>query len=675
MNLTTLFNPKSIAVIGASADKNKLGYSLLVNVLANKKRKIYPINPTAKNILRLPCYPSVKVVKGAIDLALIAVPADIVSIVLKECGEKKIPNVVIITAGFKEAGDEGLKREQEIKSIAEKYKINIIGPNCLGIMNVQSKLNASFGGNLPSAGGLAFISQSGAVGTSTLDWAIKEKIGFSKFISLGNEAGLTENDFLEYLGNDKDTTAILMYLEAITDGKKFVELAKKITQKKPIVVLKAGKTERGLKAVSSHTGSLAPSDKIFEVACRQSGIISLNSLSEVFGVVKLFQSGITKPIKDLVVLTNGGGPSIVACDLIESSKHLNLMEISSVTKNKLRQVLPSTASVNNPVDIIGDALMDRYKQSLDILCADKKVGGIIVMLTPQKMTEIEETAKILKNYKNKKPITAVFIGGSAMDEAKKIFIQEKIANYTCPSKVIEALDYLHTGTDQKKRQSAKSSKIGQQKSLDFLQSRQLLKTAGINLTGIFIEKKLDLTEKLKNIKYPIAMKVVSDQVLHKSDAGGVKVNIKNLAEAVKAWDEIVKKIQQNVKKAKIDGMVVQTMASGKEVIIGMLRDKTFGPVIIFGLGGIFVEILQDSSMRLAPVSESEAKKMILEIKASPFLTGVRGQKPVNIKALAKIITAVSVLAIKNPEIQEIDLNPVMVNETSAEVVDWRIINP
>jgi acetyltransferase len=346
-----------------------------------------------------------------------------------------------------------------------------------------------------------------------------------------------------------------------------------------------------------------------------------------------------------------------------------------VTKNKLRQVLPSTASVNNPVDIIGDALMDRYKQSLDILCADKKVGGIIVMLTPQKMTEIEETAKILKNYKNKKPITAVFIGGSAMDEAKKIFIQEKIANYTCPSKVIEALDYLHTGTDQKKRQSAKSSKIGQQKSLDFLQSRQLLKTAGINLTGIFIEKKLDLTEKLKNIKYPIAMKVVSDQVLHKSDAGGVKVNIKNLFEAMKAWDEIVKKIQQNVKKAKIDGMVVQTMASGKEVIIGMLRDKTFGPVIIFGLGGIFVEILQDSSMRLAPVSESEAKKMILEIKASPFLTGVRGQKPVNIKALAKIITAVSVLAIKNPEIQEIDLNPVMVNETSAEVVDWRIINP
>lgn len=670
MDLVKLFNPRAVAVIGASDDKTKIGHTLMFNLLRGGQRKIFPINPAFKKVENILCQPSVKDVKEEIDLAVIAVKPEIVPAVLKDCGEKKIPFVVIITAGFKEIGAEGKKLEEEIKSIAAKYKISLVGPNCLGVMDTQSDLNATFAGDLPGKGGVAFVSQSGAVGTAMLDWAKKEKIGFSKFVSIGNEAGLTENDFLEYFSGDPSVAAVLMYLEGISDGQKFVKLAKKI--KKPLVILKAGKSARGSAAVASHTGSLAPSEKVFQSACRQAGAAYVESLEDVFNLAKMFEAGLIKPMANLAVLTNGGGPSVVMSDLIEASEHLSLAEISEPLKNKLRKVLPPTAAVGNPVDIIGDALSDRYEAALKILTEEKSIDGIIVILTPQRMTDVKETAEVLVKYKNKKPIIPVFLGGEAIAPSEEVFKKNRMAYFHDIRPAQKALDALAVGV-KKASANAPAKLISASKQLDFVESNKLLSSVGLKTIGVFAGQKSDLKKALAGMKYPLAMKVVSEQVIHKSDAGGVQIHLTDLAAVEKAWDTIVKSVKIKVPKAKIDGMVIQPMTSGKEVIVGMKRDASFGPVILFGLGGIFTEVLKDASMRVLPVSEKEVVDMIDELKGSAILAGARGEKPVDKKALVKIILAIAELAKKHPEIKEIDLNPVMATPTGAILVDARIL--
>ncbi|PIT88065.1 MAG: hypothetical protein COU29_03565 [Candidatus Magasanikbacteria bacterium CG10_big_fil_rev_8_21_14_0_10_36_32] len=676
MNLDKLFNPRAVAVVGASDDKTKIGHTLMYNLLRGKKRKVYPINPAFKKVEHILCYPSVKNITSEIDLAVIAVKPEIVPAVLKDCGEKKIPFVIIITAGFKEVGAEGKKLEEEIKTIAAKYKISLVGPNCLGVMGVQSDLNATFAGDLPIKGKTAFISQSGAVGTAMLDWAKKEKIGFSKFVSIGNEAGLTENDFLKYFTDDSSVAAILMYLEGISDGQKFVKLAKKITAKKPLVILKAGKSARGSAAVASHTGSLAPSEKIFQSACRQAGAVYVESLEDMFNLAKMFEAGLLKPMTNLAILTNGGGPSVVMSDLIEASEHLSLAEISEPVKNQLRKVLPPTAAVGNPVDIIGDALSDRYEAALKILTEEKSINGIIVILTPQKMTDVKETAEVLVKYKNKKPIVPVFLGGEAIIPAEEVFKKNRMAYFHDLRPAQKALDALAVGVKKASADAPAKTKKDETVSvrqLDFEESNKLLYSVGLKTVGVFAKQKTDLKKALVGMKYPLAMKVVSEQVIHKSDAGGVQIQLADFAAVEKAWDVIVKNIKIKVPKAKIDGMVIQPMVSGKEVIIGMKRDASFGPVVLFGLGGIFTEVLKDASMRVLSVAEKEAMEMIDELKGSAILAGSRGEKSVDRKALVKIILAIAKLAENHPEIREIDLNPVMATSTGATLVDVRIL--
>lgn len=674
MDLVKLFNPRAVAVIGASDDKTKIGHTLMYNLLRAGQRNIYPINPAFKKVENILCHQSVKNIKDEIDLAIVAVKPEIVPAVLKDCGEKKIPFVIIITAGFKEIGPEGKKLEDEIKIIAAKYKINLVGPNCLGVMDTYSNLNATFAGDLPVKGTAAFVSQSGAVGTAMLDWAKREKIGFSKFVSIGNEAGLTENDFMEYFTGDPSVSAVLMYLEGVSDGQKFVELAKKITAKKPLIVLKAGKSARGSAAVASHTGSLAPSEKIFQSACRQAGAAYVESLEDMFNLVKMFEAGLLKPMANLAVLTNGGGPSVVMSDLIEASEHLSLAEISEPLKNKLRKVLPPTAAVGNPVDIIGDALSDRYEAALKILTAEKGLDGIIVILTPQRMTDVKETAEVLVKYKNKKPIIPIFLGGEAIAPAEEIFKKNKMAYFhdiRPAQKALDALAVKIAKTAQTALTVIKATTVARQ--LDFEESNKLLSSVGLKTVGVFAKQKSDLKKALAGMNYPLAMKVVSAQVIHKSDAGGVQIKIADLSGAEKAWDEIVKNVKTKIPNAKIDGMVVQPMTSGKEVIIGMKRDASFGPVVLFGLGGIFTEVLKDASMRVLSISEKEAGEMIEELKGSAILAGARGEKPVDKKALVKIILAIAELAEKHPEIKEIDLNPVMATPAGAILVDARIL--
>lgn len=669
--LENLFNPKGVAVIGASGNPQKIGYALASNLVTDKKdRRIFLVNPSEKEILGEKVFADVKDIKENVDLAVIAVKPEIVPNVLRACGEKKIPYCIIITAGYKETGEEGKKREDELKQIAKNFNIKIIGPNCLGIFDCQNNLNATFGDKLPGVGNISVISQSGAVGTSMLDFAKKENIGFAKFISVGNEAGLTENDFLEYLLTDENTKAIALYLEAVSDGTRFLELAKKITAVKPLVVLKAGKTARGAQAVASHTGSLASENKIFEAVCAQAKVINVETISQMFDLLKMFNAGIYQALENIGIVTNGGGPSIILADLLELSQSLNLATLTDKTKTALREVLPITAAVGNPVDVIGDALSDRYESALKILSKVKDIDALAVILTPQKMTQIKETAKIIAKINKKKVVLSLFIGGTQIEPALKIFRQKNIAYFSDPIDLVKALDYL-SFKNKIFIQNKKEEAVVDQ--LDFSQTEKLLQSAGLSTSGILLSDKKEIISATGKLPGPYVLKAITDKVLHKSDVGALKLNLQNAEEVEKAWEEISKNVFSKTSDIKIEGMLLQGMTAGREVIIGMKRDATFGPTIVFGLGGIFVEALKDVSMRVAPLTLDDIDNLIGNIKGINILKGTRGQKAINFEALKQTILAISNLAIKHPEIKEMDFNPVFCDENRVNLVDVRIV--
>jgi acetyltransferase len=686
MSLTNLFNPHSIAVIGASNDRNKVGYALVANILNGAKRDIYPVSISENEVQGLKAYKSIKEINGDIDLVLIAVRADIVPGILEECAAKNVKTVIIIAAGFKEIGPAGAELEKKCAEIAKKNGITLLGPNCLGTIDTHTDLNASFAAGKPRKGHIAFLSQSGALGTAILDKALSEGVGFSKFISLGNEAALSEMEFLEYLKKDDDTKAILMYVEQLSNGHEFIRLASEITKDKPIVLIKAGRGARGLQAVMSHTGSLAPEDAVFTAACKQSGIIVVESIREFFNMAKLFELGILKPLQRLIVLTNAGGPAVVTADLIDFSRSLSLVELKDSTKEALKKVMPPMAAFGNPVDIIGDALKDRYESALKILVEENDADAIIVLLTPQMMTETEATAKLLAEYNKKKPIIPVFIGGPAIEKGLVELKNNGMVNFAFPKDAIEALDNLAgrnkkkgegsmekggiTETQTVKAQAAKAA----EKMLPFTAMYDLFKEYGLHLPGVLVKEKKDLAEAIKKAgEDPWTLKAMSPDIIHKTDMGAVKLDIKSLKGAEKAWDDIMKSIGKKKPGAILDGMLMQTMIPGKEIIIGMKRDATFGPTVLFGLGGIYTEALKDTSLRIAPVSKEEADKMVRDIRGIHILSGLRGEKSVDFEALADIIVKISKLAVEHKEIKEIDLNPVMSNQDGAVIVDARVM--
>ncbi len=668
-NLEKFFNPKSVAVIGASSDKNKVGFALMANLLAGKKREIYPITLGEKEILGIPAFVSVLDVSEKIDLAIIAVRADIVPQVLSDCGKKEIPNIIVVSSGFKEIGPAGKKLENQIAAIAKQNNMTILGPNCLGVIDTKNDLNASFSPQKPLAGKIALLSQSGALGTAMLDWAIGEGVGFSKFVSLGNEAQLTEIDFLKFLKDDDDTDSILIYLEKVSDGPELMRLLKSITPKKPVVILKAGVSDYGASAIMSHTGSLAPESRVFTAACQQAGAIMVPSLRKFFNISKLLSLGVkvNAPISRLIVLTNGGGPSVIAADEIGLSRSLSLVSIHEDVKEKLRGVLPSMAAVGNPVDIIGDALAERYEKALDILCGVKDADGIIVMLTPQMMTEAEATAHLLSKYKNKKKIFPVFIGGPSIQAGRSDLLQSGLVNFAFSKDVVYGLDSL-ANYAPKILLSKTAFVFDSVSQMPFEDMTKILGEYNISIKGKFINRKEDLENALRECgEGPYAMKAISNNIVHKIDVGAVKLNISNLEEANVVWEEMWQKFVQ------LDGILIQKMAEGKEVIIGMKRDATFGPTILFGLGGILAEAIKDTALRIAPIEKEEAFKMMQEIKGIKILQGMRGEPPVNFDLLADIIINLSRLALDHPEIKEIDLNPVIAAESSAAIVDVRLM--
>ncbi|MFH1781768.1 MAG: acetate--CoA ligase alpha subunit [Patescibacteria group bacterium] len=671
-----IFKPKSIAVVGASRDKGKLGHDILENITRfGYKGKVYPINPKAKTILGHKAYKSVKDVKGKLDLAVIVVPAQIVNKVLIECGKKKIKNTIIISAGFKETGKEGAKRENQIKKTAQIYKINVVGPNCLGILNPHEKLNSSFASGMPKAGTVGFISQSGAMAVAMLDWAYTSKIGFSKIISIGNKADVSEIDLMNYMAKDPETKVIMMYLESIPDGLEFMQAAAKITTKKPIIVLKSGRSEQGQHAVSSHTGSLAGSDAAVDAAFRQCGVIRAQTVEDLFDFAKGFSMAPLPKGPGVAIVTNAGGPGIMATDALAGT-NLRMAFLKLGTKNKMKKSLPEAASVYNPVDIIGDAEKDRYEVALKGVISDSNVHSILTILTPQTMTQEDETALLIGNLSRRttKPLLTCFMGGEDVNSGRLILRRKKIPNFEYPGRAMNTLDKMYLANQIKSNKGLAKYK-SKNKKIKYDTSKFQLKTmAAENLLAqykipVLKSKLFGKPRDLSQINdFPIAMKIASRDIVHKLASGALLINIQNEHQAKAGYKQIVKNVKKQNRKAEIDGVLVQPMAEkGTEIIIGMKRDPNFGPVILFGLGGSFVEVLKDISLRIAPFNKTDATNMIKEIKAFNLL------KDADTKLIADTLVKLSHLAMDYPQITEIDMNPMIVQKKGGQVVDVRML--
>lgn len=691
--LTHLFNPESIAVVGASRDTKKVGYSVMHNLKSvGYAGKVFPINPSAGDILGYKAFPKISSAGEPIDLAVIVVPARYVAETLLDGARAGVKAASIITAGFKEVGAEGRKMEEEIKKIGRDHGIRILGPNCLGHINTGNSMNASFAPGTPQKGRTALFSQSGALGVAILDWAQTHNFGFSKFISFGNKADLNESDFIEYFMKDADTDVILGYIEDVVDGRRFMEVAKKATRAKPVVLLKSGSTKAGERAASSHTGALAGSDIAFSSAFRQTGILRAHGIQDLFDMSLAF-AGRKIPRGDgLLIITNAGGPGIVAADTSEKLG-LKLPLLSRESIEEMAEHLPSTASLFNPVDVIGDASAARYQVVLEKAAKDPNIDGIIVLLTPQAVTEVEKTAEIIINtaQATDKPIITSFMGGAKVVDTLDVLKRNSVPSFEYAEIAVRAFRWL--------------SEYGMWKNLPEVPPRRVsydTKTVSDTITKLVNAGKLEVgeTEAMSilsrydiafpkrglartprqasniagEIGYPVVMKVSSPDVLHKTDVGGVKVGLSSPQEVEEAFIEITTNIYRLVPDAFIEGIVVYEMVkSGKEVILGVTYDRTFGHMIMFGLGGIYVEVLKDVSFRIAPVSYREALDMVHEVKTSAILMGTRGEKPLDVDAVVDAILRLSDLVTDFPMIQELDINPLKVLERGAIALDSRII--
>ncbi|MDF1500437.1 MAG: acetate--CoA ligase family protein [Anaerolineales bacterium] len=698
MSLEAFFKPAAVAVIGASTNPEKLGYAVLDNLVNGgyyaDGRQVYPINPGAESILGLRAYPAVTDVEDPIDLAVIVIPYPFVPDALRTCGQKNIPAVIVISAGFREAGMEGLERERELIDIAEEYGIRLIGPNCLGVIDTFTPMNASFSADMPPRGPMGFMSQSGALGTAILDWAQAGRLGLSKFVSLGNKADVDEIDLLGAWQNDDTSKVLLCYIEGLNDGQEFIRVARNVTKTKPIVALKSGVTQAGSRAVSSHTGSLAGSEQAYQAAFRQAGVIRAQSLQDLFDYAIAF--GYLPELRGdrIAIVTNAGGPGILATDAIERSG-LQLSRFESTVIQALEEFLPDAASAANPVDVLGDARADRYRFALEKVAKDPNVDGVLVILTPQAMTEIVETAQVIAEIAAEVeiPVLGCFMGEARVEAGAKVLEAHNVPNFGFPERaamVLEAMirfrrhkekplpTYESFEVDKQTVQEIIDSVLSEGRvSIGDAEARSILTAYGLTIPPSELAESADQAVDIANeMGYPVVLKIASPDILHKTDVGGVKVNLETPTDVRDAFDLITYRAQRYLPEARIWGCLVQKMVpEGLEVLIGMNRDPQFGPLITFGLGGIYVEILKDVSFRVAPFSAAEARQMIKEIRASALLEGVRGKPPVDQDILVDAILRIAQLVQDFPIIAELDINPFIVYEEGQGgiAIDMRLI--
>ncbi len=693
--LEPFYCPASVAVIGASRDESKLGHAVLKNLIqCGYDGELYPINPNAEAILGHQAYPSVLAVTEKIDLSVIVVPDRFVPQVLEECGQKGVKGVIVITAGFREIGGEGIKKEKALVDIVERYDMRMLGPNCLGIIDTICPLNASFARGMPRRGDIAMMSQSGALLLAILDWALGEEVGFSRFVSLGNKADIDETDLLQLWDEDPYSKVIVAYLEGISDGPRFMEIAQQVTGETPIIAIKAGTSDAGARAVSSHTGTLAGSERAYDAAFKQAGITRADSIEELFDYAHAFAE--VPPIKGdkIAIVSNAGGAAIMATDALDRAQ-LQLASFQGKTIRSLKTHLPPGSNALNPVDVRGDADAERYKFALDAVLQDKNVDGVIAILTPQAVTRVDETAHAIADVvqEHDKPVLGCFMGQNTAQIGIEILRDHMIPNYPYPERVVDAMRamverwrWLGHPPRKMERFEVQRDEVEQVLSqvradgrltVGDAEAREIMKAYRITIPQAQLASNPDeAVEIAQRIGYPVVMKIVSPDILHKTDIGGVKLNLMGDTAVRDTFDLLMYRASRYMPEAEIWGALVQEMVpQGKEVIIGINRDPQFGPLLLFGLGGIYVEALKDISFRIAPIARWEAEEMITEIRAYPLLRGFRGEKPSDLKAIAECILRVSQLAVDFPEIVELDINPLMVNEEGkgAVAIDMRLV--
>ena len=693
---SVFLSPKSIAVIGASDKEGSVGRAITSNIMKGYKGTVFPISPTRDKVFGKKAYKSVLDVPKSIDLAVIVTKNQIVPTVLEECGKKKIKGAIVITAGFKEVDEEGAKLEQKLKDIAKKYSIQVIGPNCLGVMNLDPKtmMNSTFLKITPKSGEIALISQSGAICAALVEDASAQGIGFSAVLSMGNKADMSEIDILKILAEHKQTKVIVMYLEDMGNGQEFLKVCKQITkkQKKPVLVLKSGRSPEGARAAMSHTGALMGSDEIYDALLKQSGAIRVDTMEELFDYATAFSKQPLPEKGELVIVSNAGGPAIISTDSC-SKLGIKMAKIEEI-RSKIDAVIPPWGSSRNPVDIVGDADFNRFENVLNEVLQHKNVGSVISMCTPSATLDYDKLAEVIvkMSKKYKKTMLASLMGLDEGITNREILADGDIPYYTYAEGSIRALKAMLRFVDWIKTPSGKITKftvnkskakkifdqVKKEKRTSLLEEegQEILRAYGFPLPkSILAKNEKDAVKSARKIGYPIVLKIASPQIIHKSDAGGVKVNLTNDKDVTTSFREIVKNAKKYNKKAEIKGVLVNEMIKGgKEMIIGSKLEPGFGPVVMLGMGGIYVEILKDVTFKLAPMTDVESNDMISSIKTKKLLEGVRGEKPSDLKKLSECIQRLSQLVTDFKEIKELDMNPVLVMEKGkgCKILDVRI---
>nr|WP_272904875.1 acetate--CoA ligase [Halobacterium sp. TGN-42-S1] len=684
-----MFAPERVAVVGATDREGSIGRAIVDN-LGDFDGEVVAVNPGRDEVLGYTCYPDLGEAP-AVDLAVVVVPPSIVVDAVRDAGEAGVRNVVVITAGFSETGGEGADRERELVEAAEEYDLNLVGPNSLGVLSTPTGLNATFGPSNALDGNLSFMSQSGAFITAVLDWANDQGIGFKDVASLGNKAVLGETDFMRAWGDDPETNVILGYLEGIDDGREFIDAAREVTTETPAVVVKSGRTEAGAQAASSHTGTIAGSEAAYEAGFQQAGVVRAENVQELFDFARALDGLPMPDSENVAVVTNAGGPGVMATDAVGDSR-LSMASFQDETLDALDESLPDEANVYNPVDVIGDAELDRFRSAIDTVLADDNVGCALVLSAPTAVIDYAELGEAVVDLQaeHDKPVVTCLMGGERTDRAAGVLREAGIPNYFDPARAIGSLDALAVQREVQARdyQAPTEFDVDREAAREILEdaadrgatrlgveAMDLLDAYGIPTPeGDVVDDPADARWVANDIEGDVVMKIVSPDILHKSDIGGVKVGVSD-EDVADAYEDLVTRAKNYQPDATILGVQVQEMVdvdAGTETILGMNRDPQFGPLLLFGLGGIFVEILEDTSVRVAPVSDREAGEMIDDLDSAPLLRGARGRDPADEAAITESIQRLSQLVTDFPAILELDVNPLLATGDGATALDVRL---
>ena len=693
--LDPIFNPQSIAVIGASRHRGKVGYAIMRNLIMNEYQgKLFPVNPKADSVWGIKAYPSVLDIPDSVDLAIIMIPADLVEGVVEECGKKGVRGLVVITAGFREIGPVGEAREKTLKDLAKKYGMVLVGPNCMGVINThpEVRMDATFAPTPPLQGHLSFLSQSGALGVAILDHAKNLQLGFAKFVSLGNKTDVSGNDCLVSWEDDPETHVILMYLENFGNPKNFVRIARALTKKKPVIAVKAGRTEAGGRATVSHTGSLGGSDIAADAAFTQTGVMRANSIEELFDYAMAFARQPLPKGKRVAIITDAGGPAIMCTDFL-IQQDMEMATLSEATVESMRAWAPPEASLRNPVDLIASAGAEEYRKAVEAVMKDPNVDALIAIYVPPIVTEEVAVAQaIIEGAKAaKKPVLCNFLGRSEASPGFVELVRNSIPSYLFPESAARTIAMMYRHREYLEREEGdyprfevdreaarrildRAKREGRTR-LGETEAMELLRAYGFKIAkGRFCKDTEEAEDAAAKIGYPVAVKAVGPKIVHKTEFGAVALEIRSSEELRAACGRMERRLRKA--KVEVDGFLVQEFVrAGKETIIGMNRDKVFGPLLAFGLGGIYVEWLKDVAFGLAPITDMDAVRMIRSIRTYPLLEGVRGEKACDVHALADALLRLSVLVEDFDEITEIDLNPVAALEKGKgyKVIDARIV--